>query len=117
MRMWPSLHDVNVDGSFSVQTVAGEKTIRVLSVEENYESDYWCKGNEKRRSLREARIAVEVAGTRGTVRLRPYEMPTVINGVQLYGELTRNWAMDCTYSKIEDLKADVRLSALDATLP
>lgn len=115
--MWPQRFDVNIGSSFEAHVAGGTRTIRVLGVEEHYEPDFWCAENPSRESLREARVTLDVSGERAVLRMRPYEMPAVVHGVRLYAELTRNWAADCRYSKIEDLNTDVRLSVLAADMP
>jgi len=111
---WPDVFELNSGESRTVSRAGVERTIRLLSVEESWQPDYWIGSNRDRKTLREARIALEVSGERVTLIARPYQMPVTVAGLRLYVEATRTWATQCDYDQALPVTGEVRLSATAA---
>jgi murein DD-endopeptidase MepM/ murein hydrolase activator NlpD len=88
-----------------------ERDVRLLEVEEFWEPDYFT-GSRDQRTLRLARIKVDVSGTTGTLLCRPYQMPVEMNGLRMYVESTRKWAREAEIEILSDMHSDVRLSVV-----
>ena len=115
--MWPIRFQLDVGASFPVDTAAGRRAVTLLAVKESHQPDLWCEANSDRQSLAEAAVTVDVSGEQAVLRLRPYEMPAVVNGLRLYVEATRNWAHRCELAGLDHVTADAALSALCAAEP
>lgn len=90
------------------------RTVKLLSLTPSYFPDHWIKENTDRRTFASVAIDVEVDGTPATLRIRPYESPTVVNGLKLYAESERTWANTGDLGKIRGMAKAVRFSATGA---
>ncbi|MCK4629767.1 MAG: hypothetical protein KAT56_12240, partial [Sedimentisphaerales bacterium] len=113
---WPTIFGLNKDESFCVRRVVGNKTVtrtvKLISVTEYWEPDYWIANNPSHQTLRLAEVVVDVSGEQATLPARPYQMPMVVNGLRLYVEATQKWAHECNLASIGDMDSDVRFSAV-----
>lgn len=113
---WPTIFELNIGDSYTLRrNIDGktiERVIKLISVTEYWEPDYWIKNNPQRRTLRKAEVVVEISGAKVTLLARPYQMPTVANGLRLYVEATRRWATETQLGKIRGMNSDIRLSAV-----
>jgi len=113
---WPTTFELNIGDSYTLRRNIDGKTIervvKLISVTEYWEPDYWIKNNPKRRTLRKAEVVVDVSGVKATLLARPYQMPAVVNGLRLYVEATHRWATETRLGKIRGMNSDVRLSAV-----
>ena len=104
---WPVVVELNLGEAVQV---AGQQ-IRLISIAEQFEPDYWIADNRARRTLAGAAIELAVGGHRAVVTAMPYQLPVTVNGLRLFVETTKNWASDCTIEPIFDVQRDVRISA------
>lgn len=88
-----------------------ERVIRLISVKEYWEPDFWT-GSKDRRTLRMAEVTVDVSGVARTLKCRPYQMPMRVNGLRVYVESTDRWANSATYAALSGMESDVRLSVV-----
>ncbi|MCK4628739.1 MAG: peptidoglycan DD-metalloendopeptidase family protein, partial [Sedimentisphaerales bacterium] len=113
---WPTIFELNLGDSYALRRNIDGKTIervvKLISVTDYWEPDYWIKNNPRRRTLRKAEVVVDVSGVKATLLARPYQMPTVVNGLRLYVEATHRWATETQLGKIRGMDRDVRLSAV-----
>lgn len=112
---WPIVFKLNIGDSCKVKRVVGGKTIeravKLISVSEHWEPDYWIEDNQSQRTICKADVVVEVSGIRATLTARPYQMPVIVNGLKLYVETTRRWKSSRS-AGIRRMDADVSLSAV-----
>ena len=113
----PAVFEVDIGECYTVRRQVGgrtiERTIKLISVEEVWQPDYWVEPNPDHRTLASARVVVQVSGVRATLLHRPYQMPIEVNGLRLYVETTRRWART-DFAPIPGVKGAVRLSAAAA---
>ncbi len=114
---WPQVVDLDIGESCLVATQRGAVRVELLSVKERSEPDYFVVLNSRRTTLASAEVELDIGGLRSRVVGRPYQLPTVINGVRLYLEATQASGAEAHYAAIADLKKAVRLSVLDAAEP
>ena len=73
--------ELNTGGVYPVQRTVGDKNVkrdvRLIKVEEFWEPDHFT-GFGGQRTLRLARVTVDVSGVRATLPGRPYQMPVVV---------------------------------------
>ena len=115
--MWPDVFQLNCGESYTLNTRIGQRTVTLLQVEELYQPDYWTRENPSHQVLERAVVKVDVSGVQATLILRPFEMPRIVNGLRIYVEATKNWALDCERPQLHHVTKDVRFSALDAARP
>ncbi|MBN2313013.1 MAG: PKD domain-containing protein [Sedimentisphaerales bacterium] len=112
---WPTVFELNKGEAYRLKrTFQGkiiERTIRLDDVKEYWEPDFWT-GNKDMRTLRMAEVIVNVSGVTTTLKCRPYQMPSNVNGLRLYVESTHGWANNAEYAKLPAMQLDVRLSAV-----
>jgi hypothetical protein len=109
--MWPIRFELDPGESQKIPTPQGIREMRLLEVREHTWADFYCD-NSSRQSFAWAEVAVEVDGVRAVLLQRPYEMPVVVNGLRLYVETTRNWALNCQLEGLNTVEKTVRFSAL-----
>jgi murein DD-endopeptidase MepM/ murein hydrolase activator NlpD len=112
--MWPFRFDLDIGESYLLPDPgAGNHQIKLLGVKEYEWADYYTH-NPARATYSRAEISVEVDGNPVLLIHRPYQLPTVVNGVRIYVEATLNWANRCEIESLPDLNKAVRFSALPA---
>ncbi|MGE5294261.1 MAG: PKD domain-containing protein [Solirubrobacterales bacterium] len=89
------------------------RSVKLLEVVDSYEMGYWQGG--LRRICYKSVITLAVDGVEGSVGCGPFQMPVVVNGVRICGELTRAFTIDST--AIPEMSEAVLLSAKDASMP
>lgn len=112
---WPVVFELDVGQAVAVAPSGpgrAQRTVKLLSVEHDWEPDYYIAANLDRRTIRSARVAVEVDGRRAKLLCRPYESPTSVNGLRLYVEVTRQWAAKTDLGRVAGVAGDVRLSCV-----
>lgn len=107
---WPLVLELNVGETAQFRLDGETHYIQVLSLTERFEPDYWITGNEERRTFAEARLELDVSGVRDTLFIRPYEMPKLIGGLRVYGELVKMLVNPNELVPIGVMNHDVRLS-------
>jgi murein DD-endopeptidase MepM/ murein hydrolase activator NlpD len=85
------------------------RTITILSVLPHFEPNFWFQNGEQR-IYASAEVKVNISGVNVTLLHRPYEMPVECNGIRLYVETIKDWALNADYADMKDVHADVRLS-------
>lgn len=114
---YPSVFELNVGEQHRV-TLHHEgkvlsRDIKLISIKPYFEPYYlFPKGDPKIYS--KAEVVVEVSGKRITLVHRPYQMPVEFEGLRLYIEAIREWAISADYADLKDIKGDVRLSVCAA---
>jgi hypothetical protein len=113
---WPTVFELDVGQSVEIQRRAGERvvgrTVKLLAIEEELEPDHHVAGNERRATHRCAKVLVDVSGQQATLLHRAYQFPVIVNGLRLYVETTRRWAQHAQYDRLDNVRGDVRLSAV-----
>jgi murein DD-endopeptidase MepM/ murein hydrolase activator NlpD len=113
---WPVVFELNAGQTERVErtTPAGPvaRGVKLISFEHAFEPDFHIAKNAARRTIREARVVVEVDGRREELLCRPYQSPTPVRGLLLYVETTREWAEAPEIEKVERVRGDVRFSAV-----
>lgn len=109
---WPAIFELNRGATIQLQRQSAKRTVKLISFDHLYEPDLFIAGNAARRTIREARVVVEVDGSRATLACRAYQSPVAVNGLLLYVETTREWATAPEIEKIEKVEHDVRFSAV-----
>ncbi|WP_145271464.1 PKD domain-containing protein [Tautonia plasticadhaerens] len=113
---WPVVFEMGLGDTYNLWWPSGdgpvERTVRLVSVAEHWETDLWIEDNDRRETLRMAEVVVEVDGVRATLLARPHQMPVVVNGLRLYVEATRTWATEARIEPLAWRGGDVRLSAV-----
>ncbi|MEA4937308.1 MAG: PKD domain-containing protein, partial [Paludibacter sp.] len=104
---WPTVFELNKGEEFILERGGISRTIKLISFEEFYQPNY-SLGD----ILEKAKVIVSIDGEEHTLWCRPYELPKEINGIKLYVEATYNWGHNCTYQHLNDIKRDVRFSAV-----
>jgi murein DD-endopeptidase MepM/ murein hydrolase activator NlpD len=103
--------ELNTGESFDVPTPDGPRSVKLISVEHDWQSDYWTEDNPEHRTIRQARVVVEVAGQQAELLARPYQPPVEVGDLRLYVEVTRQWA-NTPFAPLRGVSGDVRLSAV-----
>ena len=88
------------------------RTVKLLSVEHEWEPDFYIAGNPDRKTISSASVVVEVDGRRAKLLCRPYQSPTPVNGLLLYVEVTRLWAEKAHLGRVAGVTGDVRFSCV-----
>jgi murein DD-endopeptidase MepM/ murein hydrolase activator NlpD len=117
---YPQVFELNVGQRHTVRLVYRGKilsrSIKLISIKSYFEPyPLFKKGAPKIYS--KAQVVLEVSGKRITLVHRPYQMPVEFNGLRLYVEAIKDWALSADIADLEDLKGQVRLSACAAGEP
>ena len=118
---WPLTFELDVGQSIEVAPVGSagpvKRTIRLVSVDHEWEPDYYVRSNKEHRTIRSATVKVEVGGRAATVLCQPYQSPVDVGGLRLYAEVTRLWAARADLGRVHGVAHDVRLSCVAAGEP
>ena len=113
---WPVVFELACGDEIEIERTLNGKLVkrglRLVSIEESWEPDLWNPTDSAQRTLREAKVVVEVDGLRRTLLARPYQLPTVVNGLRVHVEATRNWAQRADVAPLGWRGGDVRFSAV-----
>ena len=118
---WPTVFELSVGQTARIEraTAAGRVTreVKLISFEHAFEPDHHIVKNTARKTIREARVVVEIDGHREALLCRPYQSPATVRGLLLYVETTREWANAPEIEKVEGVRGEVRFSAAAAGEP
>lgn len=113
---WPVVFELKCGEEFKVhRTIHGatiERGVRLISCTKSTEPDLWIEANKNRRTLCDAKVVVEVDGVRAALHARPYQPPSVVNGLRLYVDATKSWANQVELAPLGWRGGDVRFSAV-----
>ena len=114
---YPQVFELNVGQKHSVRLYQkGEifsRNIKLILVKPSFEPyPLFKKGSPKIYS--KAEVVLEVSGKRITLVHRPYQMPIEFNGLRLYVEAVKDWAMSADIADLKGLIGQVRLSVCAA---
>lgn len=94
-----------------------QREVRLVAVREHFWPNYHIPELPKRQVFRSAEVDVEVSGRAVTLVAQPFEMPREINGLRLYVETTRNWALEPQLNPMPGVRGAVRFSCVAAGAP
>jgi hypothetical protein len=114
---YPQVFELNIGQKHTVQLVYKGKimtrSIKLISFKPYFEPyPLFKKGPPKIYS--KAEVVLEVSGKRITLFHRPYQMPVEFNGLRLYVEALKNWALSADIADLKGLNGQVRLSVCAA---
>lgn len=105
---WPTVFELNVGEEYTLVRDDIVKPVKLISFEEFFQP-YSKAGGD---IYDQVKVVVEVDGTLAELWCRPYELPKEVNGVNIYVEVTKNWAHIAQYGKMPEVSRDVRFSAV-----
>lgn len=118
VETWPLIFNLDVGQSCRVERLSGDltivRTVKLVSVEHRMQPDHWCTDNATHEIFEMAEISITVDGLPFTLLARPYQSPVEVNGLRLIVETTLPWATKATFGQMDDVKHDVRFSAVAA---
>jgi murein DD-endopeptidase MepM/ murein hydrolase activator NlpD len=94
-----------------------QRDIKLVSVRHFTEPNLWFTGKFDPENYSGGEVVLEVSGKRIALVHRPYEMPTVFDGLRLFVETTKDWARNAELADMKDVQKDVRLSVCMAGEP
>ena len=113
---WPVVFELKCGEEYQVhRNVSGttmERCVRLISCKESTEPDLWIEANKNHRTLCDAKVVIEVNGVRAVLHARPYQPPSIINGLRIYVEATKSWANQVELAPLGWHGGDVRFSAV-----
>ena len=117
---YPQVFELNVGDKHLVRLVYKGKilsrSIKLVSVKPYFEPyPLFKKGDPKIYS--KAEVIIEVSGKRITLIHRPYQMPVEFNGLRIYVEAIKDWALSADIADLKKLGRQVRLSVCAAGEP
>ena len=68
---WPYVFELNIDESITLDWLKGHPIIKLISVEEFFQPDYWIIKNVNHLTYYKARITLEISGVKTTLFLQP----------------------------------------------
>ena len=95
---------------------AVQRSIKLVSVTPYFESTLWFPAGEDS-NYQKAEVVVEVSGEKMTLLHHPYQMSVVVNGLRLFVEEIKEWALDGAVAEMRDVEKDVRFSVKAAGEP
>lgn len=113
---WPVYLDLNIGETrrFSIPDDASKKKhqIVVQKVEHLLEDNLWYKLPEMagKTTIIGVRLTILLNGQEIQLLQRPYQLPVVHQGLQLYVENTKTWAEQANFQQIKNMKRQVRLA-------
>lgn len=113
IRGYPQVFELNIGEQHRVQLrYHGKKIVRdikLISVKPDFEPyPLFKKGAPKIYSKVE--VELEVSGKRIILLHRPYQMPVEFNGLRIYVEAIKDWALDADFQSLNNIQRQVRLS-------
>jgi len=110
---YPQVFELNIGEQHRVQlTHHGKKIVRnikLISIKPYFEPyTLFKKGAPKVYSKVE--VELEVSGKRIILIHRPYQMPLEFNGLRLYVEAIKDWALSADFQVLKNIQREVRLS-------
>ncbi len=114
---YPQVFELNVGQKHTVQFNNKEeilsRSIKLISVTPYFEPyPLFSKGSPTIYS--KAEVVIEVSGKRITLLHRPYQMPIEFNGLRIYVEALKEWALSADYALLQGIEGQVRLSVCAA---
>lgn len=114
---YPHVFELNIGQKHIVQFNDEGKivsrTIKLISIKPHFEPyPLFKKGPPEIYS--EAEVELDVSGKRITLLHRPYQMPVEFNGLRLYVEALKGWALSADIADLKALKRQLRLSVCAA---
>lgn len=106
-------HEIRVMGP----TGEVRRNLRLLALREHHWPNWHLADAPDHQVLQSADVDLEVDGTRATLQARPFESPQLVQGLRLYVETTRNWAITPQLDPLPPVAGDVRLSCVAAGMP
>lgn len=91
-----------------------QRTVKLLDYREYTEPYYESANKRIVQAVVSADVTVDVDGVTKTITGGPFRMPVAVNGISLLAACTRGWAGGI---ETDPLAKDVRLEALDASVP
>lgn len=113
---WPLYLDLNIGEvkTFSLDKDKAKKKhqIQIENIEHLLEDNLWYKLPElaEGKTIIGIRANILLNGEKITLLQRPYQLPVVHQGLQLYVENTRTWAEKANFQQIKNMKKEVRIS-------
>jgi len=113
---WPLYLNLNLGKTktFSLPNDPAKKKhqITVKNVEHLLEDNLWYKLPEmaERKTIVGLRVVIVLNGETIVLLQRPYQLPVIHQGLQLYIENTRTWAEKANFQQITNMKKEVRVA-------
>lgn len=110
---YPRVFELNIGEQHVVQLKYRGKVItrniKLISVKPYFEP-YPLFKTDPREIYSKAEVEIEVSGKRIFLLHRPYQMPVAFNGLRLYVETIRDWAIGADIQILDKVQKQVRLS-------
>jgi murein DD-endopeptidase MepM/ murein hydrolase activator NlpD len=111
---WPIVFELDLGETFTIESSDGMKVIKLLSCRVEKEPDYWNPDKTDKAIFTRAYIGIDISGVQATLIHQPFQMPVVVNGVSIYIETIKDWALHAEIDLLNKVKKTVRFSALRA---
>jgi hypothetical protein len=110
---YPLVFELNIGEQHRVQlTHHGKKIVRnikLISVKPDFDPYPLFKRGAPKVYLK-VEVELEISGKRIILLHRPYQMPVEFNGLRLYVEAIKDWALSADFQVLNNMQREVRLS-------